>query len=222
MFYVQPANLPVNPAEPEVKKKALRALLWLGIVSIAMLFAGLTSAYIVRQGEGKWVEFALPQLFKVSSLIIILSSISLQWGLVSIKKNNSGNLKVAMFITLLLGIGFIISQYYAWSELYHNGIVFTGRIQDIKTNYQYIPSGKETAAEVADAGNVAGSFLYVLTGLHIAHLLVGVIVLIVVFSRALIGKYSTVNYNGVKMCAIYWHFLGGLWLYLFFFLLYIR
>jgi cytochrome c oxidase subunit 3 len=197
-------------------------LLWLGIVSIAMLFAGLTSAYIVRQGEGKWVEFALPQLFKVSSLIIILSSISLQWGLVSIKKNNSGNLKVAMFITLLLGIGFIISQYYAWSELYHNGIVFTGRIQDIKTNYQYIPSGKETAAEVADAGNVAGSFLYVLTGLHVAHLLVGVIVLIVVFSRALIGKYSTVNYNGVKMCAIYWHFLGGLWLYLFFFLLYIR
>jgi cytochrome c oxidase subunit 3 len=222
MFYVQQANLPINPAEPEVKKKALRALLWLGIVSIAMLFAGLTSAYIVRQGEGKWVEFALPQLFKISSLIIILSSISLQWGLVSIKKNNSARLKVAMFITLILGIGFIISQYYAWSELYHNGIVFTGRIQDIKTDFKYIPSGNETAADAADAGNVAGSFLYVLTGLHVAHLLVGVIALIVVFSRALIGKYSIVNYNGVKMCAIYWHFLGGLWLYLFFFLLYIR
>jgi cytochrome c oxidase subunit 3 len=222
MFYVQQANLPINPAEPEVKKKALRALLWLGIVSIAMLFAGLTSAYIVRQGEGKWVEFALPQLFKISSLIIILSSISIQWGLVSIKKNNSARLKVAMFITLILGIGFIISQYYAWSELYHNGIVFTGRIQDIKTDFKYIPSGNETAADAADAGNVAGSFLYVLTGLHVAHLLVGVIALIVVFSRALIGKYSIVNYNGVKMCAIYWHFLGGLWLYLFFFLLYIR
>jgi cytochrome c oxidase subunit 3 len=222
MYYMQEAIKPIDPAEPEVKRKALRALLWLGIVSIIMLFGGLTSAYIVRQGEGKWVEFALPQLFKVSSVIIILSSISMQWGIAAIKKNNVKLLKVAMFMTVVLGSGFIFSQYYAWSELYQKGIVFTGRISDIKTDFQYVPSGKETVAEVSDAGNVAGSFLYVLTGLHVMHLIVGVIALIIVFSRALLGKYTLANYNGVKMCAIYWHFLGGLWLYLFFFLLYIR
>ncbi len=222
MYYMPEAIKPVNPADPEIKKKALRALLWLGIVSIVMLFGGLTSAYIVRQGEGKWVEFALPQLFKLSSVIIVLSSLSMQWGLSAIKKDKIKILKTALFITFLLGLGFIVSQYYAWSELYHNGIVFTGRISDIKTDYQYIPSGKETVAEVSDAGNVAGSFLYVLTGLHVMHLIVGVIALIIVFSRALLGKYTLTNYNGVKMCAIYWHFLGGLWLYLFFFLLYIR
>ena len=213
---------PVNPSEPEIQKKAFRGLVWLGIVSITMLFGGLTSAYIVRQGEGKWVEFDLPQLFKISSFIIILSSLTMQWGLISLRKSNLRNLKIAMILTVILGAGFVFSQYYAWSELYNNGIVFTGRISDIKSEFKYIPSGKETIAEAADVGNVAGSFLYVLTGLHVAHLLVGVIALIVVFSRALAGKYSAANHNGVKMCAIYWHFLGGLWLYLFLFLLYIR
>lgn len=216
------AIIPVDPTEPEIKSKAMRALLWLGIVSIVMLFAGLTSAYIVRQGEGKWVDFALPQLFKLSSLIIILSSVTMQWGLVSVKKNNIRNLKTALLLTVILGFGFVISQYYAWTDLYHNGIVFTGTIKDIKTDFHYVPSGKELVTDVSDAGNVAGSFLYVITGLHVAHVLVGLIALIIVFSRALIGKYTVVNYNGVKMCAIFWHFLGGLWLYLFLFLLYIR
>ncbi len=211
-----------DPGEPEIKNKALRALLWLGIVSIIMLFAGLTSAYIVRQGEGKWVEFNLPQLFKISTLIILLSSVTMQYAVVSIKKNNTRNFKIALFLTFVLGTGFVFSQYYAWSELYQNGIAFTGRISDIKTDFNYIPAGKETVTEASGAGNVAGSFLYVLTGLHVSHLLVGLIVLIIVFSRAIIGKYSVSNYNGVKMCATYWHFLGGLWLYLFFFLLYIR
>ena len=116
---------PVNSSEPEIKRKAMRALLWLGMVSITMLFAGLTSAYIVRQGEGKWVEFALPRLFSLSSLIIITCSLFMQWGLISVKKNNIKNLKTALLLTLVFGFGFVISQYYAWSELYHKGIVVT-------------------------------------------------------------------------------------------------
>jgi cytochrome c oxidase subunit 3 len=222
MFFMREAIMPVDPSEPEIRRKSLRALLWLGIVSITMLFAGLTSAYIVRQGEGKWVEFALPQLFKVSSVVIILSSITMHWALLSVRRNDIGKLKTAMLLTVLLGFGFIFSQYFAWTELYHQGIVFTGYIKDIKTDFHYVPSGKETVAQSLDAGNVAGSFLYVITGLHIAHVLAGMIALIVVFSRALLGKYTVMNYNGVKLCAIYWHFLAGLWLYLFFFLLYIR
>jgi cytochrome c oxidase subunit 3 len=222
MFLTQQANDPSGVLPPEVKEKALRTLLWFGIVSIIMLFAGLTSAYLVRQGEGKWAEFALPQLFLYSSLIIVMSSVSMQWALASVKKNNIGNLRTGMLLTFLLGLGFVVCQYFAWTELYHQGIVFTGRISDIKTDFQYIPSGNETAAEAGLAGNVAGSFLYVLTGLHIAHVIAGMIVLLTVFLHALAGKYSVVKYNGVKMCAIYWHFMGGLWLYLYFFLLYIR
>ncbi len=211
-----------DPIEPEIKKKALRALLWFGIVSIVMLFAGLTSAYIVRQGEGKWVQFDLPVLFQISTVIILLSSLTLFWAQKSIQKNDLGKLKTGMLLTLLLGIGFVVCQYYAWSALYHSGIVFTGHISDIKTKFEYIPAGKETLAEAMSAGNVAGSFLYVITGLHVVHVFAGIIALIIVFSRALMEKYSVINYNGVKICAIYWHFLSGLWLYLFFFLLYIR
>ena len=114
MFFIQPAGKRSDPTQMEIKAKALKALLWLGIVSIIMLFAGLTSAYIVRQGEGKWVVFALPQLFKLSSVIIIISSVSMQWGLMSVKKNNIKTLITAMLITVVLGFGFIVSQYYAW------------------------------------------------------------------------------------------------------------
>jgi cytochrome c oxidase subunit 3 len=220
MFYVEKVR-PGN-SDPEILKKALRALLWVGMISITMLFAGLTSAYIVRQGEGKWVEFSLPQLFAVSSAIILLSSVTMQWGLNSVKKNNLKNLKLGLLLTLILGIGFVTCQYFAWTELYQKGIVFTGTVGQIKTDFTYVPSGSETAAQASDAGNVAGSFLYVITGLHVAHVLAGLISLIIVFSRALRGKYSGTNYNGVRMCSIYWHFLDGLWLYLFLFLLYIR
>lgn len=222
MIIANNAVRPVDPLEPEIKRKALRTLLWFGIVSITMLFAGLTSAYIVRQGEGKWVEFSLPQLFTISSVVIVLSSITMHWGLLSIRKNDTQKLKTALLLTLLLGIAFVFTQYYAWSELYEKGIVFTGTVGQIKTDYTYIPSGTETATQVSEAGNVAGSFLYVITGLHVVHLLAGLISLIVVFSRAMLGRYSAKDHNGVRMCSIYWHFLDGLWLYLFLFLLYIR
>src|SRR6187200_2967597 len=114
-------NIAIPELSPEEKlelnRKAKRGLLWFGIISILMLFAGLTSAYMVRQGEGKWVQFALPDLFIVSTVLIILSSVSLQWALVSIKKNNHTNLKIGVVVTFVLGIGFVISQYFAWKDL---------------------------------------------------------------------------------------------------------
>src|SRR5436190_2891207 len=125
----------LSPEEKlELNRKAKRGLLWFGIVSIIMLFAGLTSAYMVRQGEGKWVQFALPNLFIVSTVIIVLSSISLQWGLNSIKKNNLANLKIGVLITFILGIGFVVFQYLAWTELVSQGIYFVGSVKDIKTD----------------------------------------------------------------------------------------
>ncbi len=208
--------------EIKVQRKAYRGVLWLGIVSIIMLFAGLTSGYIVRQGEGKWVEFALPDMFILSTVLIVLSSLPMQWALVSVKKGNNSGLRFGLLLTFLLGGAFVFTQYLAWSELFSQGIAFTSRIRDIKGEFTYIPSGEETLSQVGEVSNVAASFLYVITGLHVIHLLAGMIALIIVFSRAILSKYSENNYNGVRMCAIYWHFLGGLWVYLFFFLLYIR
>jgi cytochrome c oxidase subunit 3 len=213
----------ISPEEKlELTRKAKRSLLWFGIVSIIMLFAGLTSAYMVRQGEGKWVQFALPDLFIVSTIIIVLSSISLQWALVSIKKNNLANLKIGILITFILGLAFVGFQYLAWKDLVSQGIYFVGMIKDITSDFTYIPAGKETVKEAAETGNVAASFLYVITGLHVAHLFGGLLALAVVLVKSLREKYSSANYNGVTVCAIYWHFLDALWIYLFLFLLYIR
>jgi cytochrome c oxidase subunit 3 len=201
---------------------AKRSLLWFGIISMVMLFAGLTSGYIVRQGEGKWLQFEMPGLFKLSTLIIIVSSITMQWAVLSARKNKIGSMKIALLLTTLLGVGFVFSQYFAWSELVSRGIYFAGRIKDVHSSSTYIPAGNETAAEVGDTGNVAASFLYVITGLHVLHLLGGILALFFVNIKAALGKYSAANFNGVRIAAIYWHFLDGLWVYLFFFLMYIR
>ena len=219
-------NMVITEISPEEKleltRKAKRGLLWFGIISILMLFAGLTSAYMVRQGEGKWVQFALPNLFIVSTVLIVLSSISLQWGVASIKKNNTKNLMIGVLITFILGIGFVVCQYLAWSDLVSQGIYFSGTVKDMKTDFTYVPAGNETVKEAAETGNVAASFLYVITGLHVIHLLGGILAMMVVLVKSLRKKYSSTNYNGVTVFSIYWHFLDALWVYLFLFLLYIR
>ena len=81
---------------------------------------------------------------------------------------------------------------------------------------------KETAEQAGEAGNVSASFLYAITALHILHLFGGVLALIIVLSRSIRKRYTPAEHSGVSMCATYWHFLGGLWVYLFFFLFFVR
>lgn len=194
-------------------------ILWLGIVSIVMLFAGLTSAYIVRQGEGKWVNFDLPNLFMVSTVMIVLSSVALQWAVISVKRDNLSSMNMALALAAIFGLGFVLFQYLSWKQLVDGGIYMVGAVKDINTNYKYIRAGTENPADVQ---NVAGSFLYAITGLHIIHLLGGLIALTVVLWRAAKKKYSASNYEGISLCATYWHFLDGLWIYLYLFLIFIR
>ena len=210
-------TLSQTPSFQRVSTK--KFLLWLAIVSIVMLFAGLTSAYMVRQGEGKWVKFDLPSLFMVSTVMIVLSSVTLQWALLSVKKNNLPRMNLALTLTAILGLGFVLFQYLSWKQLVDGGIYFSGQVKNINMNYEYIRAGTENPADVQ---NVAGSFLYALTGLHVVHLLGGLIALSVVLWRAFMKKYNANSYEGISVCATYWHFLDGLWIYLYLFLIFIR
>ena len=173
-----------------------KIFLWIAIVSIIMLFAGLTSGYIVRQAEGNWVHFELTQIFYLSTGFIILSSLSIQWAVWSIKRNQTGNLLIGLIITLGLGLAFSFTQFLAWTALVEEKIFFVG--------------------------NPSGSFLYVLTGLHLAHLAGGLLYLLFVITKSIRNKYNAENNLQVQLCAIYWHFLDILWVYLFIFLLAIR
>ena len=181
------------------QRKASKPLLWIGIVSIVMLFAGLTSAYVVRADNGNWLLFNLPNVFFVSTAVIITSSITLFLALQMAKKNNTKGVVLGIVATFLLGIVFTYLQFQGWSELTNKGIVFAGKY-----------------------ANASGSFLYVLTGLHLAHLFGGLISLFVTLINSLRKKYTAENTLGLELCSIYWHFLDILWVYLFLFLYYIR
>ena len=123
----------------------------------------------------------------------------MNWALSSAKKNNFKNLKIAALITLVLGVAFIICQFKAWGALVDQKVFFAGR-----------------------SSNVSGSYLYALTGLHMAHLIFGIMALMVVSVKSLQQKYNSENLLGVRLCATFWHFLDILWIYLFLFLIFVR
>lgn len=183
----------------ETRSKTAKPVLWLSMVSMVMLFAGLTSAYIVRQDQGNWLKFDLPFQFYISTGLILLSSVTMSTAQKSIKNGDTVKLTRFLALTLLLGIGFVITQFLGWSELVQSNIVFAG-----------------------NQSNASGSFLYALTGLHMAHLFGGIIMLIVTLSRAAGNRYTQDNYLGIQLASIYWHFLDVLWIYLFLFLVFIR
>jgi len=180
---------PKRPLSMNPKKFAL----WLFIITVVMIFAALTSAYIVRQAEGNWLVFELPTAMWVTTGIILLSSVTMHWAYLSAKKDELGQVKLAIGITTALGVLFLIGQFYVWGILVDHNVFFVG--------------------------NPSGSFLYVLSGLHGLHLVSGIIFLIIVLISALRYKVHAKNLNQIQMCATYWHFLDGLWIYLFIFLL---
>ncbi len=170
--------------------------LWLLIVSIVMMFAAMTSAYIVRRAEGNWLEVEIPFIMYVSTGVILLSSITMHWAYLSARRDNLQTLKVALLVTTLLGLAFVAAQWHSRTVLRQEGVFFGGELS-----------------------NPGGSFIYVLAGLHVFHLITGVIFLFVVLVSAFGYKVHSKNMNLIEMSATYWHFLDALWIYLFVFLL---
>lgn len=170
-----------------------KILLWIGLAGIIMFFAALISGYIVRQAEGNWLVFELPSMFYVSSAIILTSSITLEIAKAAIKKDQTKKVYQFLLYTLGLGLLFVLFQFLGWNQLVSNNIHFSG-------------------------GNPSESFFYALSGLHLAHLFFGVVSLAVTSFKAKKNRYSSTNYLGISLCAIYWHFLDFLWLILFVFL----
>ena len=179
--------------------KAKKMMLLFSMLSIAMTFAGLTSAYIVSKARPDWLKnFELPFSFSLSTAIIVLSSITIWIAKKNLKKNNNSKSTNWLFITFVLGVLFIILQFVGFNSLISKGFFFTGAQSTITT-----------------------SFLYVLTVLHLAHLFAGMIVLIVVIYNNHKGNYKKEKL-GFELAVTFWHFLGILWLYLFVFLYFFR
>lgn len=234
--------------ENEEKERAARSkriMMWLGVISIVMMFAGLTSGYVVLQADNYWVKFELPNGFWISTVLIVASSVTMFLAMRAVRANNTNSVKYYLLLTLALGLGFMGSQSKAWSQLIHQGNFFVGKISDLRGEYgkdyvimnqgaqlNYIDGNFYAATDKSLAEplnekinhkfNTSSGYLYVLTALHFIHVFVGIIVLLVVLFNAYSNKYSSKNAVGMELASIYWHFLDGLWVYLFFFLLFIR
>ncbi len=179
-----------------IEKKKIhphKFLLWLGIASIIMMFAGLTSAYIVRQAQGNWVEYKLPVIFWVPTITILVSSVTMSMGLRAFKKREITQFKSLITITLILGVMFTIFQWVGFNQLYAHNI----RVD----------------------GNPSESFLFIIAGLHLLHILGGVVALLIVFFRAFRTSVKVYNATGLEIVGTYWHFVDALWIYLFVFFL---
>lgn len=169
--------------------------LWIAIGSIVMMFAGLTSAYIVKSNQASWQPIVIPKLFSYSTAIILVSSLTMQMALRSFKSREMRRYRVMIAVTTVLGILFVTLQYLGFRELWNTGVTFRG--------------------------SSAGQFLYVIAGLHALHVVGGVIALIVSFVKAFFGATKHYSSVPVELVSTYWHFVDFLWIYLFVFFMWI-
>ena len=175
--------------------KAKKMMLWLGMISMSMTFAGLTSAYVVSSSRADWIQqIDLPFDFTISSLIIILSSVTFYLAFKMLKMKNLKITHLLLIITLSLALAFIYFQIQGFNGIIEKGYYFTGPESSITTSY-----------------------LYILVLLHIAHLVAGIITVLYVLFNSFKGVYLNENTLGFELALTFWHFLDILWLYLYLF-----
>jgi cytochrome c oxidase subunit 3 len=178
------------------QRKAQKFNLWLGMIGMFMMFAALSSGFIVYTASGvdKGIKTILPQAFIYSTIVIVASSLTLHLAVKAAKLNQLGKQKLLLLVTIVLGIVFFVLQVQSWSILTEQGVYFINN-------------------------NASQSFIYIFTGLHLAHIVAGVLVLLRAFFGAVKPIASDRNVFRMDLAAIFWHFLDLLWIYIYVFLL---
>jgi len=168
--------------------------LWIAMGSIIMMFAGLTSAYIVRSNQANWLRFYLPNIFWYSTVVILLSSVFMHLSVKAFKAREMKRYRLLITITAFFGILFAVLQFVGFIDLNNHGV-------------QLLGSGS----------NPSASFLAIITGLHVLHVLGGVIALLFIFFKAYSSRSKNYSAVPIEVVSTYWHFVDALWIYLFIF-----
>ena len=180
--------------------KSYKLLLLFAMLSMTMMFAGLTSAFVVSKSRADWLKnFQMPSAFFISTIVIIACSFTFYMAQKAIKNNNRKTTTQMLLATLLLGIAFIFFQFKGFEQLIQMGYFFTG-----------------------SKSNITTTFLYVVAFLHLLHLLGGIISLLIIIYNHFKQKYNSSQTIGIELGAMYWHFLDLLWVYLFLFLFFFK
>ncbi|MGY6562203.1 MAG: cytochrome c oxidase subunit 3 [Luteibaculaceae bacterium] len=225
------------------KDKASENLLYISLVSIVMLFAGLTSAYVVSHADNFWMVIDLPAGFYTSTAIILVSSVTVWLAKKAIEKNDKQKLKLYLGVTLALGLAFTVIQFRAWGQMIEIGSHPIANLTDLKgqygedfwftyggskiimvdDNYYFEDDPTFTTpltGRVEAAKNTASAYIYIFSFVHLLHVVGGIIYLLRVFIAANKGKYSDRKHLPVKLSGYYWHFVDILWVYLLIFLMF--
>lgn len=173
--------------------RAKKQMLWFGIISLCMTFAGLTSAYIVSMERRDWLEtYDFPQALIISTVLIVISSLTIHLAKDAIIKGKKQTGTILLVTTLALGVGFVLSQFAGFQAFQAQGFYFTGASSTITT-----------------------TFLFLIMAVHIAHVVAGFIALITVIVNHIRGKYTPTAHLGLSLGVTFWHFLDILWVFLF-------
>ncbi|MEK9530134.1 MAG: cytochrome c oxidase subunit 3 [Flavobacteriaceae bacterium] len=188
-----------HPSLVTPQSKAKKMMLWFSMISMTMMFAGLTSAYVVSKARPDWLkDFSLPSAFYISTAIILASSLTFWLAFKSLKENNNKTAITYTLVTLVMAVLFALFQWVGFTTIVGQGFYFTGAESTVTT-----------------------SFVYVLVLAHFAHLIGGIVVLLFVLAGLAKDKYND-KPLGFVLAHTFWHFLGFLWLYLFVFLFFLR
>jgi cytochrome c oxidase subunit 3 len=189
-----------NNTEDQKINRAKKNMLWFGMISLTMSFAGLTSAYVISRERKDWLtDFEIPQSFYLSLAVIILSSITFYLAKKRVVKEENRIGMGLLIATFVLGVLFVILQFRGFSEIIANGYFFTGSESSITT-----------------------SFIYLVVLMHLSHIFVALLTLIVVIYNHYKLKYENGKTLGIELAATFWHFVDVLWIYLFLFLYFVR
>jgi len=188
------SNLELNRVVDQKKKiHPHKFTLWVGIGAIIMMFAGLTSAYIVKREQPGWTSFVTPVAFYYSTAVLLISSATIFLAGKSFKERRMVRYRKLVAATAILGVLFMLFQFLGFRHLWETGTTFHG-------------SG-------------AGQFMYIIAGLHGLHVLGGVIALFTLWLRAGNTRIRSYNTVPVDVVSTYWYFVDLLWIYLFIFFL---
>ena len=185
--------------ELSVREKTSKQMLYVSMVSMVMMFAGLTSAYVISSKREDWVSLEMPQALYMSTALILLSSLTFFLAKRSIKNDSRQQTTLYLMLTLVLGIGFVITQVQGFYELREGGFYVAG-----------------------EQSVVSASLLMVISFAHLLHVIGGLIVISVVIFNHIKQRYSAENYLGLDLGATFWHFVDILWILLFLFFYFIR
>jgi len=197
-----------QPSAQQRKIHPHKFALWVAMGSISMMFAGLTSAYMVREAQNNWRYYKLPPVFWASTIAIAISSVTFIMALNAFKKRYIPRYKALMITTIFLGLLFGAMQYMGFYQLYH-------QLQHVVINGQVL----NEMSTVRVNGNPSESFLFIIAGLHLLHLLGGIIAMIIVYFRSVRRNVKVYNSTALEIAGGYWHFVDALWIYLFIFFL---